>query len=172
MISSELADQGIYIKWARAAWPFRNLESGEKWDAGDPDLATCCPPDAESAKADGFKARFHRAVFCPAFVKAFNSSLEAGEGPDELTRMSRIFLTEVQSGIALQDIPPWATEEAVVAPVLSVVKAFVALWVPIPLLFSAGLEDVQKLMPPPGKRTTLIRRPATTVGMKMQMRSS
>ena len=151
--------------WAAACWCWDDETHAPKeleWKSDSPNYRLCMPEDIVVLKRIKFKSWWWKGVFNSTFMSAYNDSLEGGEGPAALLRMTKAFLQEAAFrthpkgsgaaellGVKENGLPCWCLN------VLKLMRGFVVLCSPIPRLFDGQLSDVSYLIPGPGKSSTL-----------------
>ena len=161
---SDTFEKGQTSRWASGLKCFTLGDGAPEWDIRKPEFAGCLPANKEECEAAKFKDTYHSTAFCPAFMKMMTKVVQGGSAA-LFIKACQHALQSINDESGCQGVEgsdeettdSWLSAE-ILEPVRKVLKGFLALLSPVPMLGGSKVTDVRYLFPDDGKTSLLVRR--------------
>lgn len=129
-----------------------SVDEPTEWTSIDRRFKWCLPePTSDVKEVQKFGKIWQEAAFTDPFLSALSDAGQQGDGPSKIIKLCESFLAA--SGES--SFPQWA--EAFTTPTVKVFRGILALVSPVPYKYQGTTDDVNFVLPCPGKPTSIVK---------------
>lgn len=152
-VLTDAAATGQLSVWGKGL-QCRILGEKPEWSMQRPVFAACLPDEAD-LESSKFRDTYQITAFCPTFMQHVTKVCQGTVNPSFLSSCL-VVLSSLDTDDEFQEaMEEWLLD--IVDPVRKVMKGFLALLSPVPLLGNSRIADVKYLFPEDGKSSLLVR---------------